>query len=99
MGLLPGLDRASGNRYLTVAVATGLGELRNGLLVNSCDALIAVGGSLGTLSEVALALRAGKRVAVLAGWSVPTEALASPGTALLAEVATPAEAVAHVLTR
>ncbi|MFF3306618.1 TIGR00725 family protein [Streptomyces sp. NPDC002952] len=99
VGLLPGLDRASGNRYLTVAVATGLGELRNGLLVNSCDALIAVGGSWGTLSEVALALRAGKRVAVLAGWSVPTEALASPGTALLAEVATPAEAVAHVLTR
>jgi uncharacterized protein (TIGR00725 family) len=98
VGLLPGLDRASGNRYLTVAVATGLGELRNGLLVNACDALIAVGGSWGTLSEMALALRAGKRVAALASWSVPAEALAPPGTALLTEVATPAEAVAHALT-
>ncbi|MGW7267727.1 TIGR00725 family protein [Streptomyces sp. NPDC054842] len=99
VGLLPGLDRTLGNRHLTVALPTGLGELRNGLLVNACDALIAVGGSWGTLSEVALALRAGKRVAALATWGVPREALSAPGTTLPAEVATPAEAVTHALMR
>ncbi|MEU1040628.1 TIGR00725 family protein [Streptomyces sp. NPDC005907] len=93
VGLLPGFDRGAGNRHLSVAVATGLGELRNGVLVNACDALIAVGGSWGTLSEVALALRAGKPVAVLAGWGPPAEAASSSGTALLTEVSTPAEAV------
>ncbi|MGW2787715.1 TIGR00725 family protein [Streptomyces populi] len=53
VGVLPGKDRNAANRYLTVALATGLGELRNGVLVSACDALIAVGGSWGTLSEVA----------------------------------------------
>jgi hypothetical protein len=45
-----------------VVVTGGLGELRNGLVVRAADALIAVGGAYGTLSEVALALGAGKRV-------------------------------------
>ena len=62
IGLLPGLDRAEANRFVSVPIATGLGELRNGLVVRAADALIAVGGGYGTLSEVALALKAGKRV-------------------------------------
>ena len=62
LGLLPGLDRAAANPYVTVAVPTGMGELRNGLVVRACDGMIAVGGEHGTLSEVALALKAGKRV-------------------------------------
>jgi uncharacterized protein (TIGR00725 family) len=62
LGLLPGPDRASGNEWLTVAVPTGLGELRNGLVVRAADAVIAVGGEYGTLSEVALALKGGRRV-------------------------------------
>ena len=62
VGILPGSDRADANRWVDVALPTGLGELRNGLVVRAADALIAVGGSLGTLSEVALALRTGKRV-------------------------------------
>ena len=62
MGLLPGLDRAAANEWVTVAIPTGLGELRNGLVVRAADGLIAVGGGYGTLSEVALALKAGKRV-------------------------------------
>jgi len=62
VGILPGLDRAAANPWVGVALPTGLGELRNGLVVRAADALVAVGGSLGTLSEVALALRAGKRV-------------------------------------
>jgi uncharacterized protein (TIGR00725 family) len=70
LGILPGHDRAEANPYLTTAVASGLGELRNGLLVSISDALVAVGGSWGTMSEVALAIRLGKPVASLGGWSV-----------------------------
>ncbi len=62
VGLLPGTDRAEANPWVGVAIPTGLGELRNGLVVRAADALIAVGGAYGTLSEVALALSAGKRV-------------------------------------
>jgi len=70
LGILPGADRAQANRYITLAVATGLGELRNALLVRCSDAVLAVGGSWGTLSEVALAQRLGRPVVSLRGWSV-----------------------------
>ena len=62
LGLLPGPDRAAGNPWLTVAVPTGMGELRNGLVVRAADVVIAVGGEYGTLAEVALALKGGRRV-------------------------------------
>jgi uncharacterized protein (TIGR00725 family) len=70
IGLLPGLDPAAGNEHLTVPLATGLGELRNALLVNIADGLISVGGSWGTLSEIALAMRTGKPVVSLRGWKI-----------------------------
>ena len=70
LGILPGADRAQANRYVTMAVATGLGELRNALVVRCSDAVLAVGGSWGTLSEVALAQRLGRPVVSLGGWSV-----------------------------
>jgi uncharacterized protein (TIGR00725 family) len=70
LGILPGADRAQANRYLTMAIATGLGELRNALVVRCSDAVLAVGGSWGTLSEVALAQRLGRPVVSLRGWSV-----------------------------
>ncbi|WSW21846.1 TIGR00725 family protein (plasmid) [Streptomyces phaeochromogenes] len=96
VGLLPGLERSQGNRYLTVALATGLGELRNGVLVSACDALIVVGGSWGTLSEIALAQRAEKPVVSLCGWRLPVQATAAGGS-LPIEVSTPVEAVGAVL--
>ena len=65
IGLLPGQDRAAGNSYLSVILPTGLGELRNGLVVAVSDAVIAVGGSWGTLSEIALAVRTCKPTVVL----------------------------------
>jgi uncharacterized protein (TIGR00725 family) len=68
IGLLPGAERAEGNAYLTIALPTGLGELRNGLIVRASDTVIAVGGSWGTLSEIALAVRTGKPVVCLGGW-------------------------------
>jgi uncharacterized protein (TIGR00725 family) len=70
VGLLPGLDRAEGNPQLSVALPTGLGQGRNLLLVRSSDALVAVGGGFGTLSEIALALRTGTPLVGLATWSL-----------------------------
>ncbi|MFD7769886.1 TIGR00725 family protein [Streptomyces sp. NPDC059787] len=70
VGLLPGSSRANGNAFLSVALPTGLGELRNGLVVRSADAVIVVGGSWGTLSEMALAVRTNKPTIVIDGWEV-----------------------------
>jgi uncharacterized protein (TIGR00725 family) len=70
IGILPGHDRADANEHVDIAIATGLGEMRNGLVVRSADALIAVGGEFGTLSEIALALKAGKPVIGLATWQL-----------------------------
>ena len=70
IGILPDADRAQANRYLTVALSTGLGELRNGLIVNCSDTVIAVGGSWGALSEVSLAIRLQKHVVGLETWQI-----------------------------
>lgn len=73
LGLLPGDDRTDANPYVTVAVPTGLGELRNALLVRSSDVVVSVGGSWGTLSEVALAVRTGVPVVAVRGWHVAAD--------------------------
>jgi uncharacterized protein (TIGR00725 family) len=70
VGILPGLDRSAANQWVDVAVATGLGEARNALVVRAADALIAVAGGYGTLSEIALALKAGKPVTGLGSWEI-----------------------------
>ena len=70
LGILPGRDRREANPYVQVAVPTGLGEMRNALVVRSADAVIAVGGAYGTLSEIALALRAGTPVVGLGTWEL-----------------------------
>jgi uncharacterized protein (TIGR00725 family) len=70
LGILPGSDRRAANPYVDVAVATGLAEGRNALVVRSADAVIAVGGAYGTLSEIALALRAGIPVVGLGTWEL-----------------------------
>jgi uncharacterized protein (TIGR00725 family) len=70
VGILPGTDRGEANPFVDVAIPTGLGEARNALVVRAADALVAVGGGYGTLSEVALALKAGKRVVSLGSWEI-----------------------------
>ena len=70
LGLLPGSDRSAGNPWLTVAVATGMGELRNGLVARASDGLVAVGGGFGTLSEIALALKLGRPVVGVGTWDI-----------------------------
>ncbi len=68
VGILPGLDRTSANPYITVPVPTGLGDGRNVIVVRSSDLLVAVSGGYGTLSEIALALKANKPVIGLETW-------------------------------
>jgi uncharacterized protein (TIGR00725 family) len=70
VGILPGTDRAAANPYVDVAIPTGLGEARNALVVRTAQALVAVGGGYGTLSEIALALKAGKRVVGIGTWDI-----------------------------
>src|SRR3989441_8536567 len=70
VGILPGNDRGAANPHVVVAIATGLGELRNGLVVRAADAVVAVGGESGTLSEIGFALKLGRRVIGLATWEL-----------------------------
>ncbi|MGH7538861.1 MAG: TIGR00725 family protein [Gemmatimonadales bacterium] len=62
IGILPGSDPGEANPHIDVALATGMGEMRNALIVRAAGAVIAVGGGHGTLSEIALALRIGTPV-------------------------------------
>jgi uncharacterized protein (TIGR00725 family) len=70
IGILPGDDPSAANPWVDVVIATGLGEARNALVVGSAAAVIAVDGEYGTLSEIALALRAGIPVIGLGTWSL-----------------------------
>lgn len=67
VGLLPRSDPNEANPFVTVAIASGIGEARNAIIAQAASCLISVGDSHGTLSEVALGLRLGKRVFGLAG--------------------------------
>jgi uncharacterized protein (TIGR00725 family) len=68
IGILPGENRQNASQYLTLALATGLGEARNAIIAKSADVVIAVGGEFGTLSEIALALKANKPVIGINTW-------------------------------
>lgn len=70
VGFLPGTDRRAANPYVEVAVPTGLGEARNALVVRAADAVVAVAGEFGTLSEIALALATGVPVVGLRTWEL-----------------------------
>jgi uncharacterized protein (TIGR00725 family) len=68
IGILPGRRRQDANRWVDVAIPTGMGETRNALVVLSADAVVAVGGEHGTLSEVAFGLKLGLPVVGLRTW-------------------------------
>ncbi len=70
VGILPGSDRSEANPWVDVAVPTGMGEARNAVVVRTVDAVVAVAGGYGTLSEMALALRLGRPVVTLGGWEI-----------------------------
>jgi uncharacterized protein (TIGR00725 family) len=90
IGILPGDDRVDASRHLTVAIASGFGEARNAIVARSADAVVAVGGEFGTLSEIALALKMGKPVVGLGTWELGRDDLA---TDPIVRAETPEEAV------
>jgi uncharacterized protein (TIGR00725 family) len=90
VGILPGLDAAAANPWVDVAVATGMGQLRNGLVVSSARAVIAVGGEWGTLSEIGFARKLGKPVVGVRTWRMSRH---DGSTDDLVRADTPAEAV------
>jgi uncharacterized protein (TIGR00725 family) len=81
VGILPGSDPAEAGPDVEVAIATGLGEMRNCLIARSAEAMIAIGGGAGTLSEIAFALVLGKPVVGIDTWQLqpPGGALPSRG--------------------
>ena len=88
IGIVPGMSRADANEWIDHVVVTGLGHLRNGVVAATGDAVIAVGGSCGTLTEIGFARIFGRPVVIL-----------EPGLEVegVPRVATPAEAVEFVL--
>jgi uncharacterized protein (TIGR00725 family) len=88
VGILPGIHAAEANPWVRIPIASGLGEARNALVVRAADAVVAVGGSWGTLSEIALARKMG----------IPVVLLGSPPVDLpLRRMETPQEAAAWAL--
>jgi uncharacterized protein (TIGR00725 family) len=88
VGILPGADRSAANEWVRVAIPTGLGEVRNALVVRAADAVVAVGGAYGTLSEIALALKRGIPVVGLGTWEIDgVERVDSPADAVAAALA------------
>lgn len=88
IAILPGEDRRAANRWADFVVVTGIGHARNLAVAASGEVVIAVGGSYGTLAEMAFALRLGRRVVALDGAPEVEGALRAP---------TPAAAVALAL--
>ena len=80
LGILPGALREEANPWIDIAVLSGMGHARNALISQSSDALIAVSGEYGTLSEIALGLKMGKPVVLLESrWKIEgTESAKSP---------------------
>ena len=96
VGMLPGEGRDDANEWVTVSIPTGMGELRNGLIVRAAEAVIAVGGSYGTFSEIALALRGDLEVYGLHTWEIPgIQPVASPQEAVDGALTAAAARVRH----
>jgi uncharacterized protein (TIGR00725 family) len=102
IGILPGQDPADANEYVDIAIPTGLGIARNHVVTNS-DAVIAVGGGAGTLSEIAFAWQKGRLIIAMKveGWSGEMagkridgrRSMAGPGMDSINEANTPEEAI------
>jgi uncharacterized protein (TIGR00725 family) len=86
VGLLPGTDREDANGWVVLALPTGLGEGRNALVVRAADAVVAIGGGWGTLSEIALALKTGVPVVGVGTWEVARDGQPVPGIVAAADV-------------
>ena len=94
VGLLPGDDPSDANHFVDVAIPTGIGYARNFLVASAAQGIIAIGGSIGTLSEMSFALVKGLPVAAIGSWELDRERL--PDGALFFAAANPAEAADYV---
>lgn len=68
IAILPGYSRKEANKYVSIAIPTGLGEMRNVLIIRASDVVLAIGGGFGTLSEIGFALKTEKKVILLKSW-------------------------------
>ena len=96
VGILPGDNRAEANSYVEIAIPTGLGEVRNVLVVKASDGLIAIGGGWGTLSEIGFALKLEKPVVGLDTWELSKKGELQAGIAV---ANSPGEAVRVLLDK
>jgi uncharacterized protein (TIGR00725 family) len=95
IGVLQGTDTREGNPHLTHAIATGMGKGRNTIIAITCDAMIAVDGGYGTLSEVAQAMNHGRPVVALGSWDLEGAGRVEEGA--FTTVGSPKEAVDEAL--
>lgn len=79
IGILPGLHASDANIYVDIPIVTGLDHARNILIVRSSEALIAIDGEYGTLSEISIALKVGKPVIGINTWKWLDEIIVSDG--------------------
>jgi len=91
VGILPGTSRDEANPYVSIAIPTGLGLARNTIVVGSCDAVIALPGRSGTLSEIGFAMNRGIPVVCLKSWEI--EKAGEVETLLFIRARDPEEAV------
>jgi len=96
IGLLPGDDPNDANEYIDIAIATSLGHGRNAVLANTADGVVALGGGLGTLSEIALALRNGRPTIGIRTWRFERDGRTEPELPLAAN---PTEALDWLFAR
>jgi uncharacterized protein (TIGR00725 family) len=94
IGILPGASRREANPYVDIPIVTGLGEERNAIITRTAQAVVAVGGSYGTLSEIVFALAFGVPVVGLGTWEVRCE---GHPPAPIVYAATPEEAAERAL--
>ncbi len=94
IGILPGDNRQLANSYVQIPIVTGIGYARNAMVVKSAQAVIAVGGSYGTLSEISYALQSGIPVIGLNTWEISRNGQPD-NSIILAQ--NPAEAVSKAL--
>jgi len=94
IGILPGPFRGDANPYVDHAIATDMGQARNAIIVRTVDAVVAVGGEYGTLSEIAMALKMGKKVAAISSWEISRRGVPDDK---IVRASTPQEAVDAVM--
>jgi uncharacterized protein (TIGR00725 family) len=70
IGILPGSDKQNANRYIDFAIATGIGEARNLVIIKTADVVIALPGKFGTLSEMAFCKKMNKPIVSLSNWDI-----------------------------